>query len=211
MKLKFLGALVGAVLFALAAPASAAPVDGSTFVIPGGSVTTGGSALDFAVTDFSKGVNGADFTNGDRYFDYIFSFTVTGPADVSISTNAKAGTNIFDFQTALFSSSPAGTQLEPASKPGHQIALVSPSNPLATGGTTLNALNLADGTYYLRLFGVITGNSDKNSLLKSLGGSFTATVAATPIPAALPLFASALGLVGFLGWRRKTALSAAAA
>jgi hypothetical protein len=32
-----------------------------------------------------------------------------------------------------------------------------------------------------------------------------ATVAATPIPAALPLFASALGGLGFVGWRRKRA------
>jgi hypothetical protein len=32
-----------------------------------------------------------------------------------------------------------------------------------------------------------------------------AAVATTPIPAALPLFASALGGLGFVGWRRKRA------
>jgi hypothetical protein len=37
------------------------------------------------------------------------------------------------------------------------------------------------------------------------------SVAATPLPAALPLFASGLGALGFLGWRRKrTARSLAA-
>jgi hypothetical protein len=36
-----------------------------------------------------------------------------------------------------------------------------------------------------------------------------AAVAATPIPAALPLFVSALGGLGFVGWRRKRATSAA--
>jgi hypothetical protein len=40
----------------------------------------------------------------------------------------------------------------------------------------------------------------------SYQGSLTfAAVAATPIPAALPLFASALTGLGFLGWRRKKA------
>jgi hypothetical protein len=34
------------------------------------------------------------------------------------------------------------------------------------------------------------------------------TVAATPIPAALPLFASALGGLGFVGWRRRARASA---
>jgi len=34
-------------------------------------------------------------------------------------------------------------------------------------------------------------------------GTGTLTVQATPIPAALPLFASGLGVIGLLGWRRK--------
>jgi hypothetical protein len=49
-------------------------------------------------------------------------------------------------------------------------------------------------------------------------GSFTGTqtpitteVLATPLPAALPLFASALGAMGFLGWRRKRKVAAPAA
>ena len=33
--------------------------------------------------------------------------------------------------------------------------------------------------------------------------SLTVAGAATPLPAALPLFASGLGAMGFLGWRRK--------
>jgi hypothetical protein len=32
---------------------------------------------------------------------------------------------------------------------------------------------------------------------------FTADVQATPLPAALPLFATGLGALGLLGWRRK--------
>lgn len=44
--------------------------------------------------------------------------------------------------------------------------------------------------------------------VRSLSFESTA-IAATPIPAALPLFASALGLFGFLGWRRKATAAAA--
>lgn len=70
------------------------------------------------------------------------------------------------------------------------------------------------------------GNTFNNSAgldpLISLGGwvtpgtflagnwAFTAefsTTATTPIPAALPLFASAVGGLGFVGWRRKTAIA----
>jgi hypothetical protein len=37
----------------------------------------------------------------------------------------------------------------------------------------------------------------------SASGVFPGTVAATPVPAALPLFATGLGGLGLLGWRRK--------
>ena len=39
--------------------------------------------------------------------------------------------------------------------------------------------------------------------------SFTLDVVATPLPAALPLFASGLGAMGFFGWRRKRKVAAA--
>lgn len=42
-----------------------------------------------------------------------------------------------------------------------------------------------------------------------IGTLTVATIAATPIPAALPLFASALGGIGFIGWRRRKKAAAA--
>jgi hypothetical protein len=39
--------------------------------------------------------------------------------------------------------------------------------------------------------------------LRNPGGNWTSVVSATPLPAALPLFASGLGALGMLGWRRK--------
>ena len=38
-----------------------------------------------------------------------------------------------------------------------------------------------------------------------LAGAGNVLVTATPIPAALPLFVSALGGLGYLGWRRRKA------
>jgi hypothetical protein len=219
MKLNLFGALIGALMLAAAAPAGAATVTGTSIINSGGSVSAGDPALNFAVTDFSnggQGFNGADFDNGKRYYDYIFSFTLNTAADVSAGSTATAGTNVLESHAALFSGSPAGQSLVVGHNPDPLTGLTNSSGLLtsisSTGNSTLNtlnAINLAAGTYYLRLFGVIAGNSNINSHLTALAGTFTA-VAATPIPAALPLFASALGLFGFLGWRRKAAISAAA-
>jgi hypothetical protein len=51
------------------------------------------------------------------------------------------------------------------------------------------------------------------SLFTELSYEFSATftVAATPLPAALPLFAGGLGVIGLLGWRRKRKNAAAIA
>ena len=220
MKLTIWSALVGAVMLALSAPAGAATVTGTSIVNAGGSIAGGDPALNFGVTDFTNGAegfNGAGFDNGKRYFDYIFSFSLTGPADVSASAAATAGTNVLEYHAALFSSSPAGTDLVVGHNPDPLTGLTDTTGLLTTTSTsgngstnTLSALNLATGTYYLRLFGVIAGNSNINSHLTGLAGTLTA-VAATPIPAALPLFASALGLIGFLGWRRRAPMPATAA
>jgi hypothetical protein len=60
--------------------------------------------------------------------------------------------------------------------------------------------NLLSGASYAYTFSV-----------DSLSISVVPSVAPTPIPAALPLFASALGGLGFAGWRRRTRRAVAAA
>ena len=59
--------------------------------------------------------------------------------------------------------------------------------------------------------GVFAITFDNHSIpAGAYAGTLTvATVAATPIPAALPLFASALGGIGFVGWRRRKNAAAA--
>jgi hypothetical protein len=219
MKLTPWGALVGAVMLVLAAPAGAATVTGTSIINSGGSVAAGDPALNFGATDLTNGVqgiNGASFDSGKRYYDYVFSFTLNTAADITAAASATAGTNVLESHAALFSSSPSGTTLVVGHNPDPLTGLTDTTGLLTTVSSTgnsvlnsLNAVNLAAGTYYLRLFGVIAGNSAINSKLTGLSGTFTA-VAATPIPAALPLFATALGLFGFMGWRRKATPAAAA-
>jgi len=55
-----------------------------------------------------------------------------------------------------------------------------------TGGQTTEVINL--------------GVQDIDS---GLTGTFAAATSATPLPAALPLFATGLGALGLFGWRRK--------
>jgi hypothetical protein len=79
-----------------------------------------------------------------------------------------------------------------------------------TNDFLLYIYNFGSGAPIMHLFSF----ADSTSFLFT-AGSGTATVnavgpvATTPIPASLPLFASALGGLGFVGWRRRKASEAA--
>jgi hypothetical protein len=215
MKRNIFGALILGAILALSAPAGAATVTGTSVVNSAGSLGIGDPALDFGITDpATQGIDNSHFDNGKRYYDYIFSFTLNTTADVTAGSTATAGTNVLESHMALFSSSPANTDLNVGHNPNPLTSLADTSGLLGETShgpansilNTLTAANLASGTYFLRMFGVIAGNSEINSRLVALNG----TVAATPIPATLPLFATALGLFGYLGRRRKAAAFAIA-
>ena len=209
MKLKLFGAFIGAAMLALAAPAGAATVTGTSIVNDLGTVSGSTNFQPASLANGVNGINGNDNTSGQQYFDYIFKFTLGGASNVSITTNPTVGTNLKDYHSALFNTSPAGTALVPGSN-GLTIALNSFTGLQSLSGTTLTKF-LSAGTYYLRLFGVAAGNSAKNSVLTSLTGNINATVAATPIPPALLLFGTALGGLGFMARRRKASTGSAAA
>ena len=59
------------------------------------------------------------------------------------------------------------------------------------------------GTYFLRIFGILDPSATEFALAATI--STTVAVATTPIPAALPLFLSAIGALGFAARRRKPA------
>jgi hypothetical protein len=98
------------------------------------------------------------------------------------------------------------TLLTPDSFLGNDNLLIYPGTPgfLDFDGVSFQ---LSPGDDQVNLFydagyGAITENSD-DVVVQESDGTFTVTPAATPLPAALPLFATGLWALGLLGWRRK--------
>jgi hypothetical protein len=76
---------------------------------------------------------------------------------------------------------------------GHIISLsycANPASPCPFSSGYLNLLGLPNG-------------SPNNQTVIEIGSIEVFAIVDTPIPAALPLFATGLGLMGLLGWRRK--------
>ena len=112
-------------------------------------------------------------------------------------------------------------------QPGDPTKGKSAGGGFATGGIDiLGTINSSFATYDLTTaFGPITdigdffscvscvGTNLGNLDLTSLNGdtTFTATISQTPLPAALPLFATGFGALGLFGWRRKRKAQAVAA
>ena len=90
------------------------------------------------------------------------------------------------------------------------------NNTYANGGSAhpelfnLPSLTLSAGDIIALDIVMISGGAQTNGGLVGLDMSVDLT-AATPLPAALPLFAGGLGALGLLGWRRKRKAEVAAA
>jgi hypothetical protein len=80
-----------------------------------------------------------------------------------------------------------------------------PTSPSALIALLGGGFSAAFGNYDLAGFGRVSFGIAYNLNTTPIP---TATIATTPIPAALPLFASALTGLGFFGWRRKKARAA---
>jgi hypothetical protein len=83
----------------------------------------------------------------------------------------------------------------------------------STGSTQFGTMVFIDGVYYAGTatgspYKVVTFDPNTAAVLTSQDSNSDifwglAPVANTPLPAALPLFATGLGVLGLLGWRRK--------
>jgi hypothetical protein len=98
----------------------------------------------------------------------------------------------------------------------NSVSILYQSGPTTTGTYVLNNYDLAAGTYvldtYLGSCGAGQSCSDNDTSTDPVYAvGFTPDVSATPLPAALPLFAGGLGVMGLLGRRRKRKAQALAA
>lgn len=162
---------------------------------------TEAKALTVAIGPFSSG-SGSIALSGT-----IFGAPVPGSTDAysfTLTDNAKAAAN-FNFVSGLSLPIPLHIDLYAgAVSLAHTTAtealfgvdpvfggpiVIAPAQP------GLFSLVLAPGNYVLGFSGAI-GNFSGTL-------AFSPLVATTPIPAALPLFAAALGGLGFVGWRRE--------
>jgi hypothetical protein len=75
------------------------------------------------------------------------------------------------------------------------------------GARNFFTLNNPDDSYFSLTYdgehGIIQFGEVFQGSAYFVGGFFTSAVETTPLPAALPLFATGLGALGLLGWRRK--------
>jgi hypothetical protein len=121
---------------------------------------------------------GLDFDNTDTGTGQIAS-SQFGGAGLDLSGQSAASTLNLRFRTDG-STAPLASLAALPTDPSAILAML--------GGASPSALGLYE------MFGFGRVNFDV---------AFAPLVAATPIPAALPLFAAALGGLGFIGWRRR--------
>jgi hypothetical protein len=154
------------------------------------------------------GINSDPTGNHEIYGSHFIQINVTSARSV--------GLNFFEFEMgsttqkegwAVYGSNSTGV--------GAQLTLLLNGTSDLTWSTLPNGYDYYD--FFYKSYGSANGQGN-NVLLEQFAGSNCAfgtgcgpSLGATPIPGALPLFASGAGLFGFLGWRRKKRIAQLAA
>ena len=156
----------------------------------------------------------------------------SGPNQVNIVGNASVKIGTYSVDTTSFPSGPYATvtpfDLTTQATTGSITIVNGPSVPISISASYTRMVSVGDVfdiAYMLAsAFGI--GEIDLSHtatisfttpagvyLTSDLGGVFgdAPTTGATPVPAALPLFATGLGVMGLLGWRKKRKSAAATA
>jgi len=224
--------LAAAAAFAIATPASAALVSTngslSSELVAAAIITAPGDATDDAA-----------YNEAIQAFNEIIGYVLLADLDVDGGTDIAAGTRVDSHMIFLNSGPGNNTALIEHGAGGNQNAAsftfdgmilgVMSDGPGALEAASSSFLG-APGTTYPGSFNArgLEGNAfpgttnDWYSFALStinLGMRVTepgdwirvVTVSAVPVPAALPLFGTGLGILGFLGWRRRRKAAASAA
>lgn len=205
--MKLFGLIAGAALLLGAQSAHAVSITNGSFengAIDPGSFTTLGAGDSTSITGWTVGDAGVDYigtywtaSDGSRSLD----MSALGSGSVS---QALSGLTIGQQYTVTFDI--AGN---PAGDPADKDLLVSTNlggvlYTFNTAGATTGAMGWVHESYVF----VATATTDVLSFLSQTNTAFgpaldNVAIAATPIPGAILLFGSALGGMGFLGYRRK--------
>lgn len=156
-------------------------------LVGGTRVGTTSASLGASIT-----INGVTFSVGGSYFG---NYSATCAAPCVPGSTSTFGDTVEDSSTTVLTD--VIQQLNGALIPPLPTSLTAPVTVTAMAGDTL------EGEFYY----VANGTTDDLMLGETSG---TLSLPSTPVPAALPLFATGLGVMGLLGWRRKRRVQAVA-
>jgi len=159
-------------------------------------------------TDPAKVVISAGATPDNHFGEFHVLLTDYDPTDAGGPLGGST-TLYYDHDADMYKHYDDVTHLEVPNDNFIDIKEGTPFNGAGSGngdGGGIDFSSLNAGTYYLRFFGVTA--PDFNTASPSSGAfsgsiSASAIVATTPLPPALLMFMTALGGLGFAGWRRR--------
>ena len=186
------------------------PVNGSLTFIGNSSepiVATGSTISGVYELGFDDNLYSVNLTNG--------ALTLIGSTGISLTSPVGMSANGLDLyinsQSNLYlvDTSTGNASLVGSTSPTQFGTMVSIDGVFYSGSANLNP----DGKYSISTFdpntaAVITSLDSNSPLFWGLAPD--PLLSATPLPAALPLFATGLGALGLLGWRRRRKAKAAA-
>jgi hypothetical protein len=161
----------------------------------------------------TSAITGTTSTVGPYSFQDTYEFSVTQVASggvLAVSLNLGTGTPVFDIsnlQLRLYEVTSTSVTPGPGLPPGSTLitAWMGTSGPSTGQAIQSQFSGLKAGTYFLDIAGTADGSSG-GAYVGQL--NFSPPVAPVPLPAALPMLLSGLGLLGGAGvWRRRKTLA----